>query len=153
VGYNIKKKYKILLKSAKVRNLKVSLNLKHYEDLLELGCMYCGSSLDKENGYCLDRIDNNLGYLDDNVTPCCKICNMAKSSKTVIDFVNWIEKAYNFQKSIFQNTPSYSNSELKKMQNIYFNKKDLKNSQVLELEDNTNRAEQLACAGGLCQII
>ena len=132
--FHIKKKYKFLLKSAKVRNLKVSLNLKHYEDLLHLGCMYCGVSLETENGYSLDRINNDLGYLDNNVTPCCKICNMAKGSRSVVDFVEWIKRAYTFQKGIIEDTPKHTTSEIKKRENIYFNKKEIKTSVVLSIE-------------------
>jgi hypothetical protein len=30
--------------------------------------------------------------------------------------------------------------------------KDIDLSKVMEMEDNTNRAEQLACSGGVCEI-
>jgi hypothetical protein len=31
--------------------------------------------------------------------------------------------------------------------------KDINLTKVMEMEDNTNRAEQLACAGGVCEIL
>ena len=34
----------------------------------------------------IDRIDNKLGYIKGNMTPCCKICNHAKHDLT---FEGW----------------------------------------------------------------
>lgn len=131
--FDINMKHKLLLKSAKTRGIKVNINLKHFQDILSLGCMYCGSDLSKENGYCLDRIDNKVGYLDHNVTPCCKICNMAKGTKTVSEFINWIEKAYKFQNKTLENLKKINPTLIKKETNIYFNKKELKNSHIIKL--------------------
>lgn len=132
MDFNITKKYKLLLKSAKKRNLKVDLNLEHYKELLNLGCMYCGQGLENQNGYCLDRIDNNIGYLDKNITPCCKTCNMAKGNKTVNEFVDWIERAYKFQKELLSNI-NIEEKQYKKQENIYFNKKKIKQSNLIKL--------------------
>jgi arginine decarboxylase-like protein len=35
----------------------------------------------------IDRWDNSRGYFADNVVPCCKDCNRAKSTRTPRDFV------------------------------------------------------------------
>lgn len=50
-----------------------------YYDLLDAGCIYCPKSLDNEKGYSIDRVDNNRGYYNDNVVPCCGECNKHKS--------------------------------------------------------------------------
>lgn len=126
------KKYKLLLKSAKERQLSVDLNLEHFRELLELGCMYCGEDLSTQNGYCLDRIDNSLGYTDSNVTPCCKICNMAKGTRTVEEFVEWINKASKFQSEKVETIQLMSYKNYRKMENVYFNKSKIKNSKVLK---------------------
>lgn len=60
-----------------------------YEEFLQItqkDCYYCGdkpSTIAKGprgdyiyNG--IDRINNNKGYLLDNIVPCCKICNIIK---------------------------------------------------------------------------
>jgi predicted Fe-S protein YdhL (DUF1289 family) len=133
---SFRKKYKLLLKSAKERNLFVDLNLSHFKDILELGCMYCGEDLSSQNGYCLDRIDNSLGYTDDNVTPCCKVCNMAKGTRTVEEFVEWISKASKFQSNQLQNIQDLSNKDYRKMENEYFNKSKIKNSEVLKYQND-----------------
>ena len=48
----------------------------------------------KHNG--IDRIDSNKGYVVDNVIPCCKYCNIAKSDMTQKEFYDWIESVYNY---------------------------------------------------------
>ena len=42
----------------------------------------------------IDRIDSNLGYLENNVVPCCKFCNFMKLNLTTEDFLNRIAKIY-----------------------------------------------------------
>lgn len=37
----------------------------------------------------IDRIDSLKDYTRDNVVPCCKICNNAKSNLTTIEFKAW----------------------------------------------------------------
>lgn len=128
----LKQKYKKLLNSAKNRGIPVRLNLKHYEELLKLGCMYCGDDLKKQNGYCLDRIDNNLGYIDNNVTPCCKDCNLAKGTKTVSEFVEWIKRCYIFQSEILNSLNPISKKEMIKMENVFMNKSEIKNSEIIK---------------------
>ena len=44
--------------------------------LIELECFYCGT----ENGNGIDRVDNAIGYIRDNVVPCCKTCNYIKGN-------------------------------------------------------------------------
>lgn len=88
--------------SAKDRGLEVRLMDYEYENLLNLGCHYCGKDVLKENGYCLDRIDNDKGYTLFNCVACCKVCNRAKSTMSFGEFTDWISKAYFFQKSMFE---------------------------------------------------
>ena len=75
-----------------------------FKELIESSCYYCkevGSMSTygyhkglnyKYNG--VDRVNNEKGYVDDNVVACCKICNNSKSTLTNEDFKNWIIKIY-----------------------------------------------------------
>lgn len=88
-----------------------------YEKFLELSqknCYYCGSppsnktsamsstsGLDKDwynesffiyNG--LDRIDSTKDHSEDNLVPCCKICNWMKSNSSLENFLSQIKKIY-----------------------------------------------------------
>lgn len=63
-------------------------------------CYYCGSkpsnrkktknSIDNGLLYSgIDRIDSHQNYDEGNVVPCCRICNYAKSNKTIKEFEEW----------------------------------------------------------------
>jgi hypothetical protein len=85
-----------LKSSARHRGIPVRLMDYEYNSLLKMGCMYCGKRLDDENGVCLDRIDSKKGYTLENVTPCCKRCNVAKNDMDIVEFIKWVERTYNF---------------------------------------------------------
>lgn len=84
---------------AKERNIKWDIDRKFFTSIIEQPCYYCGvkSSMNLNiNGYSytyngVDRIDSDKNYTYDNVVPCCKICNMAKSNMKQLDFYNWVK--------------------------------------------------------------
>lgn len=50
-----------------------------YASLMSQKCHYCGGELNL-TGVGLDRKQNDLGYVRDNVVPCCKQCNVVKNN-------------------------------------------------------------------------
>ena len=86
-----------------------NLNKKDVWDLTQQLCHYCGTMPSQrfrtkaDNGEFiyngLDHVDNLRGYELGNVVPCCKVCNYAKSDRTVEDFYVWIERVYNLRTS------------------------------------------------------
>lgn len=56
----------------------------------DFSCLYVG----------LDRIDNNQGYINGNVRPCCKICNQAKHTRSEEEFQAWISRLVNFRSNL-----------------------------------------------------
>lgn len=46
-------------------------------------CQYCGNE-----GNCIERMDNDRGYENDNVTWSCRRCNTLKSNRSFEDFAN-----------------------------------------------------------------
>lgn len=50
----------------------------------------------KING--IDRLNNNIGYIDGNVVTCCKYCNSAKGVMSKEEFLDWVNRIYNYQK-------------------------------------------------------
>lgn len=40
----------------------------------------------------IDRVDNILGYISENVVPACRICNFAKGSLSFDEFMAWIDR-------------------------------------------------------------
>ena len=85
---------------AKAKNRIWLLSFDEAKTLLLSSCKYCGSSPsrlvrvypDIESTLVggIDRVDSSLGYTVENVVPCCKICNRAKSDLTYSDFMSWI---------------------------------------------------------------
>lgn len=107
--------YKINRQQARHRGKEFNIKKEDFKEVILQPCHYCGKNSSKKytdekedsdlfvlyNG--LDRVDNNKGYLIDNVVSCCKICNRMKQDLTLDDFRQKIIDIYNnlgFQKVI-----------------------------------------------------
>lgn len=65
---------------ARARGLSWELSQKQYKEIVSTKtCHYCAGSLPL-TGSGLDRKDNYIGYLADNVVPCCRSCNEIKGA-------------------------------------------------------------------------
>lgn len=99
-GINQKRPYEWIL--GKLKNRTQEFNLE-YEDILQLvnvPCAYCGTLVKQEphNGkfYGIDRIDASKGYIKNNVTPCCTLCNQFKWNNPTNNFINHCKKVAMF---------------------------------------------------------
>jgi len=92
-------------KSAKERGLEYNLTDKQFAGITQQDCFYCGAKPNNTSKYSnnnngiyiyngIDRIDNNKGYIIDNIVPCCTRCNYAKKNFTLEDYKNWIKNSY-----------------------------------------------------------
>jgi hypothetical protein len=89
--------------SAKRKGRKFELSFENFLILISNKCYYCGAepnnlsvrgrSSYKYNG--IDRVNNELGYIDSNCVSCCSFCNMAKNDLPVEYFLKWVLKLYN----------------------------------------------------------
>lgn len=88
---------------AKKRNHQFKLSKDEFKFLVFQNCYYCNNIPSRQskiqtnrivslNG--IDRINNKLGYVIENVVPCCKNCNLAKQQLSNEEFLNLIEKIY-----------------------------------------------------------
>jgi len=89
---------------AKKRGYNYDLTEEQFKEITQRDCYYCGAkpnNVSKRstrfgdyiyNG--LDRIDNEKGYIFNNVVSCCKFCNQAKSNFTLQEFKDWVERVY-----------------------------------------------------------
>jgi hypothetical protein len=97
-----------LRKGAKNRNYEFSLSEARVKELNSKNCFYCNrppsSGINNEtqkrhNGLYvytgIDRVDNSRGYTNDNVVPCCYLCNKAKGKLSKSEFMNLISEIYN----------------------------------------------------------
>jgi hypothetical protein len=83
--------------NARKKGLKFALRPDEVRSLLVGNCVYCGAKPSTKarsndgglfvyNG--IDRIDSSLGYERGNVVSCCQLCNYAKRSLTVAEFID-----------------------------------------------------------------
>lgn len=104
---SIKIAYRHYLKNYKC----MEIDLQTFYSYSQLPCVYCGlknsncynvylkdkkaSGLAKQSAYFyyngLDRIDNNKNHNKENIVPCCKYCNFAKSNLELKVFFEWIK--------------------------------------------------------------
>lgn len=135
MGFDVNKRLSMLKASAKARGIAVNLDVNKYQIFINLGCHFCGSDLKNENGYCLDRVDNNKGYIFSNVVGCCKVCNRAKCNMGVWEFVNWLKKANDFtQDKIKMVEQAIKNGDV--VANIDKQAEDIFNEAVKDLPKN-----------------
>jgi hypothetical protein len=86
--------------NAKNRKLQFDVTFEHFMNLLKDNCFYCNSEPSNiyfksyyntpYNG--VDRINNELGYTNDNIVSCCKICNISKNNYSTEVFFDWIQR-------------------------------------------------------------
>lgn len=98
--------YRAYVNGAKTRRLRFKLTEKQFYHMVEKDCTYCGSpplsvrrtkkSCYKHNG--VDRMNNKEGYTEDNVVPCCSLCNIMKKRLTVGEFISQAAKIYEHNK-------------------------------------------------------
>ena len=79
-----------------------------FANLVQQNCFYCGEPpVERKNrktsrlknvfhgtAVCngIDRLNPALGYAPNNCVACCKICNIAKHTMSVDEFMSWIER-------------------------------------------------------------
>ncbi len=81
------------VKGAKKRGMDFKLKKDTFNSLIIEKCFYCNHFKDGEvNG--IDRIDNNIGYIEDNVVSCCQNCNIMKGSQHPLEFIDKLQAIY-----------------------------------------------------------
>ena len=84
------------VKGAKKRGIHFVLSKKHFQELIVKPCFYCNHQKAGEvNG--IDRIDNQKGYIEDNVVPCCETCNVLKGSQHPQEFIDKMQAIHLYQ--------------------------------------------------------
>lgn len=73
-----KRRYYELKYSAESRSIDFTLTFDECINLFNTNCFYCGELDCTEQLNDIDRLNNDIGYTNDNCVPCCKICNNMK---------------------------------------------------------------------------
>ena len=85
--------------SAQTRGKSWNITDELAKELMTSPCHYCGL-IDmniRVNG--IDRVNNDIGYENGNVVPCCKLCNYFKKNYTVDEFLVHAKRITEYQTS------------------------------------------------------
>lgn len=97
-----KGRYTLFTSQAKYRGIDCELDLNTYNELINEPCYYCGT--EEHNG--IDRLNSNLGYIKENVVPCCSTCNYGKNTLSPEEFLEHVFLINKFQREgIFEGRP------------------------------------------------
>jgi len=79
---SLARRFRCASKDATKRNLEFLLSFEQWSAEIAKPCHYCSNQLGSlsETGIGPDRLDNQKGYVIENVVSCCKVCNQLKSN-------------------------------------------------------------------------
>ena len=86
--------FKVYRRSAEKRGFEFNISLDFLTDIIKKPCIYCN----KIESMGIDRINNDVGYVESNCAPCCTKCNRMKLDYTLDEFKEHITKIYNHLK-------------------------------------------------------
>jgi hypothetical protein len=84
------------VKGAKKRGIHFFLSKTQFQELIVQPCFYCGHHVINE-AIGIDRLDNQKGYIIDNVVSCCETCNVLKGSQHPQEFIDKMQAIHNYQ--------------------------------------------------------
>ena len=83
---NIVYKYNIYKTRAERCGYDFEISQNEFQNIIEHNCYYCNYTWpNKLNG--IDRLNNVIGYVDNNVVSCCSICNYMKNTLNEATFI------------------------------------------------------------------
>ena len=83
--------YGRLKSGAKRRNLDFKITLEDVKTICSENCFYCND----DKSISIDRVDNEIGYIEGNCVSCCTMCNMMKKNFTKDDFLEKVKQIFN----------------------------------------------------------
>ncbi|APC25760.1 HNH endonuclease [Only Syngen Nebraska virus 5] len=83
----IHRKYQDFKKGAERRNIPFDITEDFVGTITDKECFYCGEETTKMKRNGIDRLDNTLGYTEDNCVSCCGACNNMKRCLDANTFV------------------------------------------------------------------
>lgn len=88
-AHSLQGRYWRYKRNATIRDLNFELTLDEFNTITEQPCCYCG---EYNNDYFgkkysgVDRVNSSIGYIFNNVVPCCTICNRMKLDYLLTDW-------------------------------------------------------------------
>lgn len=87
---HLPQQYKSYIMRANKKGIEFSLSPEQFDAITKSLCVYCGD----DNKIGVDRINSKLGYVIDNVQPCCGTCNLMKHVNSHTSFITHITRIY-----------------------------------------------------------
>jgi hypothetical protein len=78
---------------AQNKELAFEITKEQFKDITTSPCHYCHRENNKKNG--IDRKNNDIGYISDNIVPCCAECNCMKTSLNTDVFIDGCKRVAN----------------------------------------------------------
>lgn len=85
----LKGRYASYKDGAKVRKIYFNMTIEEFSEFWKKPCTYCGDAIETIG---LDRVENSIGYVKENVVSACPICNYAKKTMGFDEFISWVKK-------------------------------------------------------------
>lgn len=99
---NLDRYYKEYITNASRRGLNFDITFEIFMNTVTKPCTYCKISNEVSG---IDRINSTIGYINENIVPCCELCNKMKGSLTVEEFKLHIQRIFEtFQTIIVPHT-------------------------------------------------
>lgn len=95
LNYSLKRRYARYNKRARNVNMKFDISKSDFDRITKQPCHYCGGYSVKYQGNVIngiDRVNSKLGYVSDNIVPCCVICNRMKLDYEKEDWINHMKQ-------------------------------------------------------------
>lgn len=123
---SLKTYYGIYREASRVRSIEFNLSFEEFKNIVNKNCHYCNAKPSLYNKYMtkngnfrtayskptcskitadrawikvngIDRVDNSVGYINDNVVPCCKTCNLGKHTMSYKEFLIYLDNLVKFR--------------------------------------------------------
>ena len=156
---NIISYYKDYIKSATKRGFVMTLDFDKFSILVTTACYYCGHlNLEETNG--IDRVDNTVGYTNDNCVSCCWTCNRMKHTYNKEFFLEKcaiILKQKNTNTAFFKRWKEYYSKNYRRYYITYKKEAERRGISFEITEDEWNCFSEnscylcgYSCSNGLC---
>ena len=109
--------YNFYKQRALEKKIDFSITKEDYNNIKQNDCFICGKQSDENNTNGIDRMDNNKGYVLDNVNACCSECNYMKYTWNYDKFINKLLAIYEKNKNRMNNEEPIKNEENMKNEN------------------------------------
>jgi endogenous inhibitor of DNA gyrase (YacG/DUF329 family) len=88
--------YGVYRSNARNRGIVFSITFEVFMSYWRKPCSYCGDEIPSIG---IDRMISSVGYIEGNITSCCRVCNWAKSNRDKDTYINHCLKVAKYSSS------------------------------------------------------